>query len=145
MSINTLLDNPYILNDLASLIAPETNYKIQTYTSQLTTTGNSITLQNQTLSVTSGLPMYVALSFSFGGLSTGGTATATVSTAVNGGTAQTSTFPVASALVSNLQYAQTLYYTFTNASNSANIVSTVSSTASLSGAGGICSMLVIYK
>ena len=145
MSINTLPNNPVILSELGTHLIPFLpQLKISTYASQLSASGTTIKLQDQTITVTPNENIYVALSFSFGGLSSAGTATATISTAVNGGTAQDFTFPIASAISSNGLYSETVYYTFTSATSSAHIIATVSSTASVSGGGGISSMLVAY-
>lgn len=144
MSINTLLTNTTILDQLVTKLIPDLpTLKIATFSSQFNTSGNSITVQNQTITVTPNSPIYLAISFSYS-LTSAGTDTATLSNSVNGGTAQSFNFPTSYTLSSNFLQSQTVYLTFTPSTSSANIVSTLSSTVSLTGSG-ITSMIVFYK
>lgn len=146
MSINTLPTNTTILDKLAlSLIPSLPSMKLSTFASQLTASGASITVQNETIAVTPNEPIFIGLSFNYSLVSTG-TGTATISIAVNGGTAQTFTFPIVASILSSSLQTQVLFLTFTPTTASANIVATLTAAGvDVTGGSGTTSMFVVYK
>lgn len=150
MSINTLPTNTTILDKLALALVPSLpTMKVSTFASQLTDSGNSITVQNQTITVTPNEPIYVGLTFNYS-LTNTGTGTGTINIAVNGGTAQVFTFPIVASILSSSLQTQVLFLTFTPTTSSANIVATLTASGgsgalSVTGGGGTTSMFVVYR